>query len=258
MAGKRAKPNPDPPAEPAIPTASGKGSPTDQGPPPAPASVSPPVPPTAPNRSAARVLAKVAVGLGLAAAVVAGVAWAGRWAAGELAGRDRYAVRFAHIRCDAPPGTDRPAFLTEVRYLADQPDTVSAVDPALADRLRAAFAKHPWVAAVTGVEVTPDREIRVNLQFRTPAVAVSIAGDPAPRVVDRDAVLLPTTADPAGLPVLAPPVPAPATAAGEAWPDADVKRAVELSQAYPATRIEKTPKGWRITATDGRVLAIGW
>src|SRR5690242_11918224 len=112
------------------------------------------------NPTARLALAGVAVkgllALGLVAGVVYGVAWLGGAAGERVADRDRYAVRVADISCDAPPGKDRAAFLTEVRYLADLPETVQAVDPKLPDRLAAAFARHPWVAEVVGVKVGPD------------------------------------------------------------------------------------------------------
>ena len=43
--------------------------------------------------------------------------------------RGRYTVPFADVTCDAPPGTDRSAFLAEVRALGRLPETVQAVSP---------------------------------------------------------------------------------------------------------------------------------
>jgi hypothetical protein len=31
---------------------------------------------------------------------------------------------------------------------------------------------------------------------------------------------------------------------------------VELARAYPLRRLDKTPKGWRLTRTDGAVLSV--
>jgi cell division septal protein FtsQ len=236
MAGKRAKPKePDaPPPEPvAVPT------------------------PASTNRSAVRIALKAVAALTLVAGLVAGLAWVGERAGLQLLGNPRYQVRVTDIQCDAPPGLDRTTFLTEIRYLSDLPATVSSVDPALTKTISAAFVKHPWVAGVDGVEVVPEAGIRVNVRFRVPVLAVDVVGESDRRAVDRDGVLLPSTASVVGLPVLLPAVPAPTTPAGEVWPHPDVNRAVELAQAYPARRIEKTAKGWRITTRDDRVLTVG-
>lgn len=236
MAGKRAKPK-DADATPLEPVAE---------PTPAPK-----------NRAALRITLKVVLALTLVAGSVAGLAWVGERAGLQLLGNTRYQVRVTDIQCDTPPGLDRTTFLTEIRYLSDLPATVSSVDPTLSKTLTAAFAKHPWVAGVDGVEVVPDVGIRVNVRFRVPVLAVDIAGEAERRAVDRDGVLLPSTASFVGLPVLLPGVPAPTTPTGEVWPHPDVKRAVELAQAYPALKIEKTAKGWRITTRDDRVLSVG-
>lgn len=37
-----------------------------------------------------------------------------------------------------------------------------------------------------------------------------------------------------------------------------MKRAAELAREYAPKSIEKTPKGWRVTRADGRVLIVGW
>jgi cell division septal protein FtsQ len=209
------------------------------------------------NRAALRITLKVVAALALVAVFVAGLAWVGERAGLQLLGNPRYQVKVADIQCDTPPGLDRTTFLTEIRYLSDLPATVSSVDPALSKTLTAAFAKHPWVAGVDGVEVVPEAGIRVNVRFRVPVLAVDVMGESDRRAVDRDGVLLPSTASVVGLPVLLPAVHAPTTLAGEVWSHPDVKRAVELAQAYPALKIEKTAKGWRITTRDDRVLSVG-
>ena len=122
------------------------------------------------------------------------VAWLGGRAGERVVGRDRYAVRVADVVCDAPPGKDRPTFLTEVRYLANLPETVQAVDPKLPEQLAVAFARHPWVAEVVGVTVEADSTVRVGLRFRVPVLAVRVIGDSELRTVDRHGVLLPSGA----------------------------------------------------------------
>ena len=189
---------------------------------------------------------------------MAGLAWVGREAGLSIIGRDRYAVRVADISCDSPPATDRAAFLTEVRYLGNLPETVQAVDPSLAARLATAFETHPWVAAVEGVTVGPDHAIRVDLRFRVPVLAVSLTGDELPRAVDAAGVLLPPTAPTVGLATMVPALPPPGVPAGKPWPNSDVKRGAELAAEFRATRVEKMPQYWRVTKPDGTVLRVGW
>ncbi len=203
-------------------------------------------------RTAAKSLLALALGVG----VLIGVAWFGGRAGRDVAPRSRYTVAFADIESAAPPGEDRKTFLTEVRFLNDLPETLQSVDPNLADHLRAAFRKHPWVLDAGEVVVTPQGQIRVELKFREPALAVRIGQDREPRAVDRTGVLLPGNAPTANLPVYVNRlVPAGATA-GQKWPDPDVSRAVELVGLYPCEKIERIPEGWRMTQNGGNVKRI--
>ena len=93
-------------------------------------------------------------------------------------------------------------FLTEVRFMARLPEWVPAIDPALPDTLRTAFAAHPWVASVDAVEPTAGG-LRVGLTFREPVLVVPVAGEDRPRVVDPAGVLLPPSAPTAGLAAMA-------------------------------------------------------
>ena len=121
----------------------------------------------------------------------------------------------------------------------------------------AAFETHPWVETVEGVAVEPENRVRVKLKFRTPALAVRIAGtSDAVRLVDGNGVLLPLTAESQGLPLLRTPVLSPTTPSGKPWPDETVQRAVELVHAHHPRELEKTPKGWRLTLGDGKSALI--
>ena len=77
-----------------------------------------------------------------------GLVGLGHWAGGQLRDHDRYAVLFADVVCDPPPGSSRADFLEEVQYLAALPDRLQRLDDGLAGRLAEAFAKHPWVETV--------------------------------------------------------------------------------------------------------------
>ncbi|WP_439620857.1 hypothetical protein [Gemmata sp.] len=196
--------------------------------------------------------------VGLTLAVVAGVGWGvarlGDEARRGIGNRDRYAVHFADIACDAPPGLDRPAFLSEVRYVSNFPETFQSLDPDLTAKLTAAFAAHPWVAAAEGVTVTPTGGVQVKLRFRVPVLRVRSEGRAV--LVDAGGVALPAEAAAANVAELESAVRTRPPAAGQVWRDADVKRAVELVASHDPRRIEKTANGWRLTAADGKTLLV--
>ena len=203
-----------------------------------------------------RAVGKLVFALLAVAGLVGGVAWIGERAGVMLVGRSRYEVRTADILCEAPPGSERSPFLTEVRYLAGLPDSVSVVDPELPQRLRTSFTKHPWVAEVMGITVSPDRRIRVELRFRVPVLSIPVGAGAEWRAVDGSGVLLPATTPTSELTQFVGTLPAPPCSAGEPWPDPDVKFAAELCKQYSLARIEKTAKGWRLTQRDGKVLIV--
>jgi hypothetical protein len=215
---------------------------------------------TPPAGSSARI-ARRAAGALLTVAVVSGLVWGVKWlgdsARRGIAPRDRYTVLFGDIECDAPAGFHRRVFLAEVEYHSRFPSSFQSLDPDLTPKLTAAFAAHPWVAAVESVAVEPPSTVRVKLKFRVPALAVALAGAPGKfRVVDTTGVLLPLTTDPGGLPELVTPVLAPVTPSGKPWADDTVKRAVELVEAHRPRRLEKTPAGWRLTTSDGKTVLV--
>lgn len=190
----------------------------------------------------------VAIGIALLSTLV----WIGQKAGNSVSDKERYLVPVASIECDVPPGSDRAVFLTEVRSLSNLPETISAVSPDTPPTLAAAFAKHPWVASVSRVTVRPDRTIRVELQFRTPVLAVRLTGEPVLRVLDKSGVLLPVSPVPDRLPVLL----------GE-YPKADpsLKRAAEITDMLRdrnPRRIEKMKDGWRIVAESGQAFTVSF
>ena len=121
---------------------------------------------TAGPRRWPRRLAQVVLGLGAVALAVGGVVAVGNISRTSLGPQDRYQLRFADIDCPAPPGQDRAEFLEEVRYLGKLPDPINVLDPALAGRLREAFAAHRRVDKVEKVTVLPPKRVRVELTFR--------------------------------------------------------------------------------------------
>lgn len=209
--------------------------------------------PTAPRW---RPVVAVAVTLAAVAGLLYGLGRLGDEARRRVGARERYTVRFTDVECDTPPGLDRPKFLAEVRYAANFPETfnLNAADDTA--RLTAAFAAHPWVKSVEGVDVEPPVRVRVRLWFRVPVLAVKTHSGVV-RLVDDAGVLLPVSAAPPGVPELVAAVPTPVVAAGQVWADDTVKRAVELVAAYHPRTLEKAPAGWRLTRRDGQVLVIG-
>ena len=211
-----------------------------------------------PDGRGAAVLAKLALALLVAGGLVVGLARLGRHAGEGVAARDRYTVPVSAVRFDTPPHLDPKTFLTEVRYLGDLPETVQAVDPHLGDKLAVAFRRHPWVADVTGVSVSPEGEIRLGLQFRVPALAVRWANgaEREVRAVDASGVLLPAGAPTDPLPQFLTTRTIPLPEAGKVWPEADVVRAAELVGRNPTRSIERTPTGWRLVDPAGKAFTL--
>jgi len=219
----------------------------------------PPVkkPPAATRGSgvAVAVVLKTLLAVVLVALMIGGLGYLGTRSADRLARRERYAVPVADIQVEVPPFLDKSTFLLEVRYLGELPEKVVSISPKLDERLRAAFGRHPWVADVTAVTVSPEMVIQVGLVFRKPVLRVTLQGEPGPRAVDATGILLPASAKTDGLPVLENIQP-PAILAGQPFPTPDVKQAAELVGTYPTATIERTKDGWRLTAPDGKVRAI--
>lgn len=185
--------------------------------------------------------------------LLAGLIALGQWARDALRPRGRYAVAFADIACEPPPGEKRDLFLSEVQYLGEQPARLSLLDDDLPGRLTRAFLRHPWVEKVEGVEVVPPRQVRVRLVYRTPVLAVfsppstTVTRMPPeqrraqreaqpehswiPRVVDGHGfVLPPTRMSVRDLPALKDDdIPPPAAAAGAPWGDRRVEAAARTA-----------------------------
>lgn len=211
---------------------------------------------SAPTRwQAARTAFVVLLTLGLAVGLLLGLSQLGNEARRRIGPHDRYQVRFADIECNTPPGTTRDTFLAEVRYVGNFPETFNLMSEADLGQLRAAFAMHPWVAAVEAVDVEAPARVRVRLQFRAPALTVRVEGGGS-RLVDAAGVLLPVAEPPKELPELMTPVPPPQSGAGQVWANETVRRALELAASYPVRRLDRLAKGWRLTQQDGKTLMV--
>jgi hypothetical protein len=154
---------------------------------------------------------------------VGGIIWLGHWTSARLREDQRYWLAVAEIECDVPDGMARLDFLDEVQYHSRLPDRINLLDDEVGERLRAAFARHPWVARVEQVTVMPPRRIVARLQFRMPVLAVRWDGEL--RAVDGNGVLLPKQAATNGLPVYEGTPRPPRGPAGAPWGDADLELA---------------------------------
>ncbi len=161
----------------------------------------------------------------------AGLIVLGQWALEQIRGRERYRIAFADIDCVPPPGMTRRDFLDEVQYQAQLPNQISLLDEGLSDKVAAAFAKHPWVEKVTGVEVAASGRIVVRLAYRTPVMSVPVDG--GLRAVDAQGVLLPKQTPVHGLPVFQGNAARPQGPAGTRWGDAAVEAAAAALRKSP-------------------------
>jgi hypothetical protein len=149
--------------------------------------------------------------------LLAGLFHLGWLARDQLQHEPRYQIAFADIQCQPPPGLSRTDFLNEVQFLAQWPDQVGLLEPRLVPRLVEAFMRHPWVRGVQRVEIVPTRQVRVQLLYRQPVLAVRKGSQV--RVVDGAGVLLPTTAATPDLPFYQATVSPPQGPPGTLWGD---------------------------------------
>jgi hypothetical protein len=112
------------------------------------------------------VIARVLIALAGAVLVVIGLIVLGSTSKESISTQERYLLPFTQIDSSAPPGQSVGDFLAEVHYLSEMPEHISLVDTELANKLRAAFARHPKVERVVAVSVTSPQHVHVELQFR--------------------------------------------------------------------------------------------
>jgi hypothetical protein len=170
---------------------------------------------------------------------------------------DRYTLPFDEIECVPPPNQTRADFLSEVQYLAGLPGKMKLLDDDFPSRLAAAFAGHPWVERVERVEVTSPRQVRVQLTFRKPTLAVRVVASTGGkalshvvRAVDASGTLLPANAQTQGLPTLALEGTGTPGTAGKPWGVPAVAEAAGIAALLQPHKILtsytfiSTPEGW--------------
>ncbi|HLW63974.1 MAG TPA: hypothetical protein VKS79_01565 [Gemmataceae bacterium] len=177
-----------------------------------------------------RWLVQIVLTLVVCALALGGVILLGQYLRRQLRDEPRYQFPVAEIECSSPPGLSRAEFLSEVQYLNGLPEQVSLLDDSLAERLTAAFVRHAWVERVQQVEIGPGRRIRVQLQFRLAALAITYSENvPVTRAVDKKGILLPCDADVKTLPVLMGIFPPPIHSPGKPWGDPEVEAAARVA-----------------------------
>ena len=154
------------------------------------------------------------------------------------------------------PRLSREEFLEEVQFVARLPDAACALDDGLPARLSAAFAKHPWVEQVQGVEVAAPRQVRVRLAYRTAVLRVRAKGEDAERAVDRFGVRLPAAAVDPALPLLVGDVRPAAGLQGRPWGDDRVEAAARTA-AFLAPYQDRLHLQTFETAADGGLTLSG-
>lgn len=196
----------------------------------------------------------LAFGIGIS--LIAGIAVLGTFAAATVGSRNRYRLPLTAIEFTPPAWVDRETFLTEVRYLGDLPDTFNPNTRAEVERLRAAFARHPWVEFVgDDGYATIAKTYPLTVGFRRPVLVVTTTAGP-PRTVDAQGVLLPIHEPIMSLTRLVGPIETPTIPPGSTWDHPTVRRAAELAERYDAESIERTAAGWRIVRRNGPALVL--
>jgi hypothetical protein len=196
------------------------------------------------------------------AVVVLGIMALDRAARQQLHGSGRNEIAFGDVRCAPPEGLSHEDFLGEVQYLAHLPDRIDRMEPGLVDRLRRAFALHPWVEEVERIEVPPGEPIAAELRYRRPVLTVQL-GDRR-RVIDASGILLPESASAQSLIAYRSPVRPPHGRAGTAWGDerlAGAARAAALvapdRERLGLVQVEWTARGLVFGTARGSTVLWG-
>ncbi len=176
-----------------------------------------------------------------------GVVLLGQYSREKVSERSRYQLPFSALDFELPKHLDRATFLNEIFPPGGISEPFPAYDDDALANIRNAFAQHPWVEAVDGGELTPDRRYKLALRFRTPIMVVTVRGKPNTlRMVDARAVLFPEGPVWEQLCLLVGTYAPPATPPGTVWADATISRAAELARDYHPKQLEKTTKRWRL------------
>jgi hypothetical protein len=160
------------------------------------------------------------------ALLLLGLIWLDRAMRDKVREEPRFLLRFDEIEVTIPKTIDRQKFLAEVKQAGGFPEKLRLLDEDLGDRLKEAFAKHPWVEEVLRIEILASPRLRVELICRTPVLAIPQQGPTL--TVDGKGVLLPHDALSEALPIWRGPNSLPLGAAGTLWGDKDIEAAASV------------------------------
>jgi hypothetical protein len=163
----------------------------------------------------------------------AAAAWYFGWARvrDRVLSSSEYLVGPEQVEITSPPPWIHSDIRAEVFRNASLDGPLSIMDESLAERLKAAFSLHPWVARVGRISKHHPARVVVELEYRRPVLMVEVPGGPLP--VDRHGRLLPSgdfsAVEAAAYPRLLGIDTAPIGTVGQPWGDARVAGAAAVA-----------------------------
>lgn len=205
----------------------------------------------------------------LALLIIAGAfaaAWYGAWqyVRGRVLSSEEFWVTYDKVDITPLPEWIHSDIRAQVFRDASLDRPLSIADDDLVERVRGAFALHPWVAKVERVQKFHPARVQVEVVYRRPVCMVEVGDEPIP--VDADGVALPredfSPQEASRYPHLAGVESAPLGIAGTRWSDDRVLGGAEIAAALTeawekmglSRIIVQKPPG---SATSGRGFVVG-
>ena len=156
----------------------------------------------------------------------------------QMVQRPEYLVSSDQITITPAPHWIPENLIDDVLKRAELDQPVSLLDPALSERIAAAFFTHPWIQDVHRVWKSFPASVRVEVTYREPIAIVQGVDGYYP--IDRDACLLPgsdfNTADIHRYPVIERISSVPMAGQGQPWGDPSVTGAAQLAAVLTAPK----------------------
>jgi len=151
----------------------------------------------------------------------------------RIAGSPEYRVGLEQVEITPPPSWIHADIRAEVFHAPALDGPLSFLDDDLAERIHAAFGRHPWVARVRRVWKRHGG-VQVELEYRKPVCMVVLPGGLLPVVAEGVLVATEdfTPPEAARYPRVVGIDRLPAVPAGERWPDARVIGGAEIAAAF--------------------------
>lgn len=132
------------------------------------------------------------IALLLAILALFGAAWYVAWQSvrSRVFSSDAYWLDAQHIEITPLPDWIHTDLCSQVFRDASLDRPLSITEADVIERIRSAFAMHPWVAKVERVQKFHPARVRVDLVYRRPVCMVDLAGELIP--VDAEGVVLPS------------------------------------------------------------------